>query len=144
MGRNSFIIVQLRQNAVCQLFAQLNAPLVKGEDVQDRALSEDFVLVQRNQRTQAERRDFAQQDGVRWTVTFEHFERHNVLKRSRIFTLVAIFLLNHFTRFTKSQRFGLREEVRQQFRIVNIQRVVGYYLRDVKSEKLLSDGENNW
>lgn len=38
MGRNSFIIVQLWQNAVRQLFAQLNAPLVKGEDVQDRAL----------------------------------------------------------------------------------------------------------
>lgn len=51
MGRNSFIIVQLWQNAVRQLFAQLNAPLVKGEDVQDRALSEDFVFVQRNQRT---------------------------------------------------------------------------------------------
>lgn len=79
---------------------------------------------------EAERRDFAQQDGVRWTVTFEHFERHNVLKRSRIFTTVAIFLLNHFTRFTKSQRFGLREEVRQQFRMVIRQRVVGNRWRD--------------
>ncbi len=117
-------IFQLWQNTVRQLFAQLNAPLVKGEDVQDRALSEDFVLVQGNQRTQAERRDFAQQDGVRWTITFEHFERHNVLKRSRIFTLVAIFLLNHVTRLAECQRFGLREEVRQQLRVVIRQRVV--------------------
>ncbi len=132
MAGDFFIIIQLWQNAIRQLFAQLNAPLVKGEDIQDRALSEDFVLVQRNQRTQAERCDFAQQDGVSWTVTFEHFERHNVVKRCRIFTLVAVFLLNHFTRFTKSQRFGLSEEVRQQFRMVIRQRVVG----DCRSDEI--------
>lgn len=51
MAGDFFIIIQLWQNAIRQLFAQLNAPLVKGEDIQDRALSEDFVLVQRNQRT---------------------------------------------------------------------------------------------
>ena len=45
MAGNRFIITQLWQNTVCQLFTQLNAPLVKGEDVQDRALREDFVLV---------------------------------------------------------------------------------------------------
>src|SRR5690606_24206699 len=113
-----FIVTQLWQNAVCQLFAQLNAPLVKGEDVQNSALSEDFVLVEGNQRTQAERRDFAQQNGVSWTVAFEHFKRHNVLQRSQIFTLVTVFLLNHRAGFTKRQRFGLCEEVRQQLRMV--------------------------
>ena len=46
---------QLRQDAVSQLFAQLHAPLIEGEDVQDRALGEDFVLVQRDQAAQAER-----------------------------------------------------------------------------------------
>lgn len=50
MAGNRFIVTQLWQNTVCQLFAQLNAPLVKGEDVQDGALREDFVLVQGNQR----------------------------------------------------------------------------------------------
>ena len=45
MAVDRFIVTQLWQNAVCQLFAQLNAPLVKGEDVQNSALSEDFVLV---------------------------------------------------------------------------------------------------
>lgn len=50
MAGNRFIVTQLWQNTVCQLFAQLNAPLVKGEDVQDGALREDFVLVQSDQR----------------------------------------------------------------------------------------------
>ncbi len=35
MGRNSFIIAQLRQNTVSQLFTQLNAPLIESKDVQD-------------------------------------------------------------------------------------------------------------
>lgn len=57
MGRNSFIIAQLRQNTVSQLFTQLNAPLVESKDVQDDALRKDFMLIQRNQRAQAERRN---------------------------------------------------------------------------------------
>ncbi|VFS68993.1 Uncharacterised protein [Kluyvera cryocrescens] len=125
MAIDRFIIIQLRQDAVSQLFTQLYAPLVEGKDVQDGALSEDFVFVQCDQCTQAVRRDFTQQDGVGRTVAFEHFKRHHVVQRSRIFTLVTIFLLNHFTRFAERQRFGLREEVRQQFRMVVGQRVVG-------------------
>lgn len=124
MAVDRFIVTQLWQNTVCQLFAQLYAPLVKGEDVQDGALSKDLVLIQRNQRAQAERGDFAQQDGVGWAVAFEHFEWHNVFQGCRIFTLVTVLLLNHLAGFTKRQRFGLREEVRQQLRMVVGQRVV--------------------
>jgi glucose-6-phosphate isomerase len=36
----------------------------QGKDVEDRALGEDFVLIQRNQCAQAERGNFTQQDGV--------------------------------------------------------------------------------
>ncbi|SQC18140.1 Uncharacterised protein [Klebsiella pneumoniae] len=42
MAANFAAVFQLRQDAVSQLFAQLNAPLVKGEDVEDRALGEDL------------------------------------------------------------------------------------------------------
>ena len=125
MAADFFIIFQLWQNTVCQLFTQLHAPLVEGEDVQDHALSKDFVLIQRNQRPQVERSDFTQQDGVGRAVTFEHFERHHVVKRCRIFTLIAIFLLNHFAGFTKRQRFSLSKEVRQQFLVVIRERVMG-------------------
>ena len=40
MAGNRVIVTQLWRNTVCQLFTQLNAPLVKGEDVEDRALGE--------------------------------------------------------------------------------------------------------
>src|SRR5690606_26369141 len=99
--------------------------LVKGEDVQDSALREDLMLIKGNQRAQAERRDFTQQDGVGWAVAFEHFERHNVFQGGWIFTLVTVFLLYYLAGFTKRQRFSLSEEVRQQFRMVIRQRVMG-------------------
>ncbi len=41
----------------------------------------------------------------------EHFERYHVLQGRRVFTLIAIFLLNHFAGFTKGQGLGLGEEV---------------------------------
>lgn len=125
MAADRFVITQFRQNTVRQLFTQLNAPLIEGEDVQDCALREDLMLIQGNQRTQAERRDFTQQDGVGWTVAFEHFERHNVFQGGRIFTLVTVFLLYHLAGFTKRQRFGLSKEVRQQFRMVIRQWIMG-------------------
>ncbi len=69
MAADFFIIFQLWQNTVRQLFTQFDAPLVEGEDVQDQRYQKDFVLIQRNQRTQAERSDFTQQDGVGRAVT---------------------------------------------------------------------------
>lgn len=55
MAADFAAVFQLRQDAVSQLFAQLNAPLVESEDVKDRALGEDFVLVQSNQRPRLNR-----------------------------------------------------------------------------------------
>ncbi|MCS5932200.1 hypothetical protein LNQ03_15690 [Klebsiella pneumoniae subsp. pneumoniae] len=44
----------------------------------------------------------------------------------RVFTLIAIFLLNHFAGFTKGQGPSVwAKEVRQQFLMVVRQRVVG-------------------
>src|SRR5476649_3047007 len=82
-----FAASKFRQNAVGELFTQLNAPLVKGEDIEDDALREDFVLVHGDQRTQAVRSDFAQQDGVGWSVTFKHFEWRNVFNVFWFFAL---------------------------------------------------------
>lgn len=72
MAGDFFVITQFRQNAVSKLFTQLHAPLVEGEDVKDGALGEDFVLVERNQRAQAERSDFTQQNRVGRAVAFKH------------------------------------------------------------------------
>ena len=102
MAADIAVVTQLRQNTVRQLFTQLHAPLIEGEDVENCPLGEDFVLIQRNQRPQAKRSYFPQQDGVGRTITFKHFKRYNVLQRGRIFTLVTILLLNYLAGFTDS------------------------------------------
>ncbi len=106
---------QFRQDAVGQLFSQLHAPLIEGEDVQDCALGEYLVLVQRNQAAQAERSDFTQQDRVGRTVAFKHFERRHVFDLFRGFTLCRELGFHRLQRLAERQGFGLREEVGQQF-----------------------------
>ncbi len=40
--------LQFRQNALSQHFAQFHTPLIERVDAPDRALDEDFVLVERD------------------------------------------------------------------------------------------------
>ena len=50
--------LQLGQNGVRQLFAELDAPLVEAVDVPDDALDEDLVLVERNEQAEREGSSF--------------------------------------------------------------------------------------
>ena len=43
---------QFRQDALGQLFAQFHTHLIKGVNVPDDSLGENFMLIQRNQRSQ--------------------------------------------------------------------------------------------
>lgn len=90
------------------------------------------MFIQGNQRAELERGDFTQQDGVSRTVAFKYFERYHMFQGLPDLYLIAIFLLNHFAGFAKRQRFGLREKVRQQLRMVIGQRVMG----DRRSDKV--------
>ena len=51
--------VQIVQDAIRKLLAELHAPLVEGIDIPDNALHEYLVLVQRNQFAQSTRRQFS-------------------------------------------------------------------------------------
>lgn len=122
---NFVVVFQFWQDVVSQLFVQFNVLLVKGEDVEDCVLGEDFVFVQGNQCFEVEWGDFMQQDGVSWVVIFEYFEWYYVFQGCWVFILIVIFLFNYFVGFIKGQGFGLGEEVRQQFLMVVRQWVVG-------------------
>ncbi|XNM54519.1 hypothetical protein ACLK2I_22230 [Escherichia coli] len=65
-----------------QLFTQFHAPLVEGEDVQDHALSKDFVSYSAINAPRLNGVISRQQDGVSRAVTFEHFERRISVTRS--------------------------------------------------------------
>jgi len=53
LERRLRLVLQLRNNALRQDFAQFDSPLVEGIDVPDRALREYGMLIERDQFTQS-------------------------------------------------------------------------------------------
>src|SRR4051812_24616285 len=64
--------LELRDDPLRELLAQLDAPLVEGVDVPDRALGEDGVLVERHQRAEGVRGEAVGEDHVRGPVPLHH------------------------------------------------------------------------
>ena len=71
MRGDRFVVAQLRKNLLRQLLAEFDPPLVEAVDVPDRALGEDFVLVQRDELAQRARVNDVDEDAVGGTVPGE-------------------------------------------------------------------------
>lgn len=63
--------LQFWNDAVRQYLAQFNAPLIKGIDIPDGALYEDFVFVESNNLAQHVGGQARGQDGVGWMIPFK-------------------------------------------------------------------------
>jgi len=46
VGMDGIIVPQLGEDVLCHLLAQLNPPLIEAEDVPDKPLHEDLMLIQ--------------------------------------------------------------------------------------------------
>ncbi len=124
MALNRLVTRQFRQNAVCQLFAQFDAPLIKRIDIHNHALNKNLMFVHSDQSPEAKRSDGFQQDGVGRAVTLKDFKRRDIIHFSRIFALCGKLRIHLFTGFAEGQCFGLREEIRQQFAVMIPQRIM--------------------
>ena len=109
------LALELRDDALGQHLAQLDAPLVERVDVPDRALGEDAVLVERDQLAERLRRQPFGEDRVRRAVALEDAVRHQPVRRA-----LGLDLLG---RLAEGQRLGLGEDVRQQHVVVPAERV---------------------
>ena len=98
--------VQLRNNALGQHFTEFHTPLVEGVDVPDRALREDAVFVERDQRADNSRSQLFREDQIGRPVAFAHAE--GCLKIGRAFGLQLL------CSFTESQSLCLRKKIRHQ------------------------------
>ena len=105
------IILQLRQDLPRQLFAQLNPPLIKREDVPDHPLHKDLMLVHRNETAQCTGRELPEHDGVGRPIAVEDAE--GKLKQDLLLAhATGSQFFSHFLfGFANHQRFRLREEV---------------------------------
>src|SRR5262245_20713418 len=104
---------ELRNNALRQDLAQLNAPLVEWVNVPDDALSEYSVLIQRNELAQRFRREPLGQYHVRRTVALKDPVWRQPCGRALSFDL--------FRRLPERQCLGLCENVGHKNVVVLVQ-----------------------
>ena len=116
------LALQLRDDALGQHLAQLDAPLIERVDVPDGALGEDAVLVEGDQLAERLRREPFGQDRVRRPVALEDAVRDEPIGRA--------FGLDLLGRLAEGQRLGLGEDVRQQHVVVPAERVERLRERD--------------
>src|SRR5258707_762598 len=79
----------LGNDVLSQYLAKFHAPLIEGVDMPDGPLSEDRVLIERDQLAQCLRGEFIGHDDVRWAVAFKHAVRPQPVGGSLGFDLLG-------------------------------------------------------
>ena len=118
--------LQLGDDRHGQRLAQLDPPLVEGVDPPDRALGEDAVLVEGDQRPERLRRQALGEDRVGGPVALEHAVRHELLRRP-----LGAHLLG---RLAEGERLALGEDVGHQQVVVVAERIVSVWKKPMKSQ----------
>src|SRR5262249_8256572 len=101
---------QLRRDTRGQRLAKLDTPLIERVDAPDRALHEDLVLVERDERAQRHRRQLLGQDRVGGPIAFERAMGNLGRRRALRGDLLR--------RLAEGQRLRLGEEIREQQRVM--------------------------
>ena len=107
--------MKCRRDLFCQLFTQLNAPLIVGIDTPHATFNKGDVLVQRDQFTQDMRIEFACENRGRRASTLEYAGICHPFRRA--------FLKHLFARLAKGKCLRLSKEVREE-KLVHILRAV--------------------
>ena len=111
-----------RQDRLGQLLAQLDPPLVERVDVPEHTLSEDFVLIERDQPAERGRIEPAVEDRVARPVAREHLVRQQRLERRAGQPLALELGARLVGGLAERQRLGLGEEVGEQLVVVVAER----------------------
>ena len=96
-------VLQLWNDPLRQLFAQLHAPLVERVDIPDHALREHRMLIERHQLAQDVRRKFFRNKHIRRPIALEDPMRHQPVSRA--------LGLHLFRRLAERQSLRLRKHV---------------------------------
>ena len=113
---------ELGQDLAGQLLAELDAPLVEAVDVPDHALDEDLVLVERDQRAQAVRRELLVEDRGGRAVAGEDLVGDELVQRLARQALLLQLGARLGLGLAEGQGLGLGEEVGEQLVLVVAER----------------------
>ena len=114
--------MELGQDGLGELLAELDSPLVEAVDIPDDALDEDLVLVQGNEPAQRVRRELLEEERAGGPVPVERPVSHQTLPVGH--PSAAELGPDLVGRLALHQGFGLGEEVGQQDVVVPADRVV--------------------
>ena len=121
-----FCGIEVLKDILCQDFTQLNAPLIEGVDIPDDALGEDFVLIECHEHTEGIGIQFVADNGIGRSIAFEG------LLSSEGIADTGLFGLDLCGGLTKSQCFGLSNEVRQQLAMM----IANWGLRTAETDEI--------
>src|SRR5262249_22783431 len=100
------LVLQLRDDALSQHLAQLDAPLVERVDVPDSTLREDGMLVESDELAERSRREAIGEDRIGWAIALEDPVRHKPVLRA--------LSLDLFRCLAKCQCLRLSEHISQE------------------------------
>src|SRR5258705_6719878 len=109
------LALQLRDDALSQHLAELDAPLVERVNIPNHPLGENGVFVKGNEFTEHFWCEPLGEYRVRWPVTLEDPMRHEPVRRA--------LSLHLFGRLTERQRLGLSEDICQEHVVMLAQRI---------------------
>lgn len=112
MGADRLFVHQFWKDPLGQLFAQLDPPLVKAEDVPDHPLDKDLVFIHGDEAPQDSGCHFLEENRIRRPVPFKNSIRIESLNLVVRPPFLSEFLDDVFLGLTLHQGLGLCEEVR--------------------------------
>src|SRR4029077_597296 len=116
MVKSRFLLaLEFWYNALGQLLAELDTPLVERVDVPNGTLCKDAMLVESDEFTKGFWSKPLAQNCVRWAVTFEAPVWHEPVRRALRLDLLGCL--------AESQRLGLGEHIREENIVVTAQRI---------------------
>jgi len=106
-------LLQLCKDVLGKDFTEFNSHLIKRINTPNNTLHENFMFVQRNQRSQSSRRQKREHDTRARPIPSKHLTLHQRLGRT-----LAQLLSHLLLRLAKRQRLGLREKIGKEDTVV--------------------------
>jgi len=119
VGCHQGIVLELRENLVCQLFSKFHTPLVITKEVPNDSLHKDFVFIHSDETSQGTWGDFFYEDRVCGLVSLENTIGKKKFNLFLAFSCCLHFRNDFFLGFSVHQSLCLSEEVgKQEFMMI--------------------------
>lgn len=130
---------QFWQDLFCELLAKLDAHLVKRVDIPNHALNENLHFVHRDQAAEHNWRELFEKDGVRRTIARKDLKGRKTARFGGASASIHEAGFRFGQCLACHQRFGLSDEIRNQFRMMVASRIANRVMRLDRRKEIARD-----